>query len=145
MARKRKKNHGARCRGVFRGTRPCTLARDGSGARWLNKPCLVCKEQRCKKHCLCGKKKEQKVAAVSKAVSKASPALVPALAPVAVVAPVGHPPAPSCELLETAGELIQRVCTDIATAGEVELSTYMYTQFHLKTSHLEYHFRGGPE
>ena len=125
MPRRIRKNHGLPCLGIWRGGGRCRLARDGSGAAWLNRPCLVCKEQRCKKHCLCGRKKEQRRQA-SVVSASSSAARRPALAPVAVVAPVGRAPAPSCELLEDASELIQKVCSDIEAASEVELSSYMY-------------------
>ena len=103
-----RKNHGLRCLGVSGKREACTRARDG-GRVWLNKRCQKCGEQRCKKHCACGRKK---------AAAPAAAATVPA--------PVGRAPAQSTELLANAAEMYDKCCAEIGRATEVEMATYQY-------------------
>ena len=57
MVRKVKTNHGMRCLGKWRSNEPCKRGGKG-GAIWLNRVCDNCQEQRCKKHCRCGRRGE---------------------------------------------------------------------------------------
>ena len=99
----------------------------------MNSNCDVCDEQRCKKHCKCGRTKSVKAqgrsgprgrgadtdtARPAARVRQTSEAVAP-------VAPVGRAPAPSCQLLEVE-DFYSQCCADVGAATEVELASYLY-------------------
>ena len=124
---------GKKCLGPLKGNLKCTRARNGSGnAIFLNKNCLVCGEQRCRFHCKCGRLKESGESQGRSAPRGRAPrpAAKPKPAPVPVQAPVGRASAESCKLL-TNSDWHQSLRADVASATQVELSSYMYNNLEL--------------
>ena len=115
----------------------------------LNRVCDKCGEQRCKKHCKCGRDKENvlkgrssargydgfevaRVQAVGKAKAKAKAKALPE----PVVAPVGRASPPGMVMLAVA-DWYKECCSSIKSASQVELATYQYDNIAVQTVLLE--------
>ena len=126
MVRQRRASKGMRCLGVLRSAQKCKQARDGSGAVWLNKPCLRCGEQRCKAHCRCGRRGETTGCRTGSSSSSSSAASAAPLAPAPIDNPVGRPSFSTSYILLAGPKWWKAVIADVQAAEEVVLGTYMH-------------------
>lgn len=136
-SRKLKKiaSNGNLCKGVYRSTAPCTRSRARPGTPIvMSKACNNCGEWRCRAHCKCAR--DKMVSGWSAARGASASSSVPSRAPAATVGPVGRVAAPQCELLDIC-TWYDQLCSDIASASEVEIATYMYDNPQLHACLLE--------
>ena len=130
----RRASHGLECLGVINSSVKCKRSRrpNKNLPVVLTKVCSKCGEQRCKKHCKCGRsgtalgRSAPRGDDVGKGVGRTLQ--VQARTPSAVVvAPVGRASEKtSCEVLDDATELYERCCSDLKKASVVEVASYCY-------------------
>ena len=122
---------GAKCKGYFTSGRPCKASRSKPGQKvCINGSCSVCKEPRCKSHCLCGRQGT----AVGRAAARPGHGVravdvVSAAVPTPCIptAPVSVLPAVSVEVLE-GDSWFTRLATDLRQAATVVLGSYTYDE-----------------
>jgi phosphatidylserine/phosphatidylglycerophosphate/cardiolipin synthase-like enzyme len=129
MGKVARASRGKQCLGVLGSKTKCNRALDQSGlAIVLNRNCAHCGEQRCRKHCRCGRKKNTK--AQGRSAPRARRGAV--ALPVATVA--SRAPAPAARVSESScvdldvDVWYRQLCADIKDhiSSQFELATYMY-------------------
>jgi hypothetical protein len=126
MGKSTRASKGKTCLGVFRSATKCKRARDQSGLPvLLSRNCPHCGEQRCRKHCRCGRNQTDK--AKGRCAPRKSKRPVLPVATAAARAPVvlARRSEDSCVLVELES-WYRQLCADIRSASQVELASYMY-------------------
>ena len=124
---------GKECRGKCGTSEGCTLSRARPGKPIvMSKACVKCGEWRCRSHCKCSRNQELTGRNMARGAGvKSKPSSSSSTAPPQPVAPVGRGPAPSCQLLAGAKEMLEMACKEIESSSEVEAASFIFDNHKL--------------